>query len=230
MNKQTLSNSYSEILSLISTSDNKVVLPTTLHDIYWYFKKPKEYAVISHFTPDGMPLVFFQRLMGNRVERVYGPDILKKSLEKLSSKKHVFVASSDVLDQMKERFVAYKDTYLYIPVGYRETVSELISDDQMRAIQDHSPDSIWLGIGSPKQVLLASYLREKLNKVNIICVGAGLDFLVNKQVMSPKYIQSIGLEWLFRFIREPARLWKRYLIFSIIGLIKLPVFMKQINR
>jgi N-acetylglucosaminyldiphosphoundecaprenol N-acetyl-beta-D-mannosaminyltransferase len=86
--------------------------------------------------------------------------------------------------------------------------NELVVDLINRA----RPDVLCLGLGTPKQEKWAGRFRHRLNVSAILCVGAAFDFASRKARRAPRVIQRAGLEWAFRLIREPRRLWKRYLI------------------
>jgi len=78
------------------------------------------------------------------------------------------------------------------------------------AIKRNQPKTIWLGVGTPKQDYLASRLKSEFSG-NIFCVGAAIAFLVGDVLESPRWIQQAGLEWFYRLVHEPGRLWRRYL-------------------
>jgi N-acetylglucosaminyldiphosphoundecaprenol N-acetyl-beta-D-mannosaminyltransferase len=88
------------------------------------------------------------------------------------------------------------------------------------AIKRIQPKTLWLGIGTPKQDYLASRLRSEFDG-DIFCVGAAIAFLVGDVLESPKWIQRAGLEWFYRLVREPGRLWRRYLFgnFQFLGML-----------
>lgn len=75
------------------------------------------------------------------------------------------------------------------------------------------PDLIILGMGMPKQERLAQAIRQSGN-VNslIVCGGAIIDFIGGRSPRAPKWMQSLGIEWIFRFALEPKRLYKRYIV------------------
>jgi exopolysaccharide biosynthesis WecB/TagA/CpsF family protein len=84
-----------------------------------------------------------------------------------------------------------------------------------RACLNRSWDIALLCVGSPAQELIAHELAELGCKSGIaLCVGASIDFLTGKSVRAPLWLQKLGLEWAYRLSREPARLWRRYLIES----------------
>ena len=82
---------------------------------------------------------------------------------------------------------------------------------------------IMIGMGVPKQELLAGMLSEALHSQIIICVGNFFEFYFKTVLRAPLFIRKIGLEWMFRLLNEPLRLWKRYLI-------GIPVFFYQVIK
>jgi exopolysaccharide biosynthesis WecB/TagA/CpsF family protein len=70
---------------------------------------------------------------------------------------------------------------------------------------------VFVGLGAPKQDVFAYQHRGRIQAVQV-CVGAAFDFLAGEKPMAPPWMQRSGLEWLFRLIQEPGRLWKRYLV------------------
>jgi N-acetylglucosaminyldiphosphoundecaprenol N-acetyl-beta-D-mannosaminyltransferase len=79
-------------------------------------------------------------------------------------------------------------------------------------VQSAAPDVFWVGLGSPRQEAWMANHLEKLHVPVMAGVGAAFDFLSGNKPQAPKWIQRSGMEWLFRFLSEPTRLWKRYLI------------------
>ncbi len=88
-------------------------------------------------------------------------------------------------------------------------------------IQSAKPDILWVGISSPKQEI---WMAEHLNILNVpvlIGVGAAFDFLSGRKKQAPRWIQRSGLEWLYRFLNEPKRLWSRYVQYPLFILLLL---------
>ncbi len=73
---------------------------------------------------------------------------------------------------------------------------------------------VWVGLGSPKQDLWMAKYRAALSAPVLIAVGAAFDFYAGRVRQAPRWAQRNGLEWLFRLLSEPRRLWKRYLIYN----------------
>ena len=84
-------------------------------------------------------------------------------------------------------------------------------DDLSGQLDDENPDIVLVGLGTPKQELVAQYLRRGSSTSIFICVGAGIDFLSGEKHRAPVWMQKAGLEWLHRILSEPGRLLKRYL-------------------
>jgi N-acetylglucosaminyldiphosphoundecaprenol N-acetyl-beta-D-mannosaminyltransferase len=78
-----------------------------------------------------------------------------------------------------------------------------------------NPDIVWVGLSTPKQERwMAEYIHDLTAPV-LIGVGAAFDFLSGSKRQAPRWMQKIGMEWLFRLINEPGRLWKRYIEYPI---------------
>jgi exopolysaccharide biosynthesis WecB/TagA/CpsF family protein len=91
--------------------------------------------------------------------------------------------------------------------GFRAT------DDYLRLAQAHAPALIILGMGMPRQEIVALALRAALHRpCLIVCGGAILDFLGGRVPRAPRLLQGLGLEWAWRLAREPRRLFRRYVL------------------
>ena len=81
-------------------------------------------------------------------------------------------------------------------------------------IKKAEPDVIIIGMGIPNQEIFASRLSEHLSNKKIICVGNFLEFYLGTVKRIPRFFRNFGIEWIFRLITEPKRLWRRY-VFGI---------------
>src|SRR5215217_4867090 len=75
-------------------------------------------------------------------------------------------------------------------------------------------DVVWVGIGVPKQEKWMARMRERLDAPMLVGVGAAFDFHAGLVPQAPDALQRMGLEWLFRLVQEPRRLWRRYLRYN----------------
>ncbi|MBC7226450.1 MAG: WecB/TagA/CpsF family glycosyltransferase [Thermoflexales bacterium] len=169
-------------------------------------------------TPDGMPLVWLSRLKGYRhVDRVYGPDLMLALCEHSVSRgyRHFFYGGAEgVPEQLSEvlqkRFPGLQVVGTYSPPFRPLTPEE--DEAVVQVINKANPDIIWVGLSTPKQERWMAEHRARLNAPVLIGVGAAFDFLTGRKPQAPRWMQRAGLEWLFRLLTEPRRLWRRYLI------------------
>jgi N-acetylglucosaminyldiphosphoundecaprenol N-acetyl-beta-D-mannosaminyltransferase len=82
----------------------------------------------------------------------------------------------------------------------------------VKRINAAKPDIVWVGMSTPKQERWMSEHRGRLTAPVLVGVGAAFDFHAGLKRQAPRWMQQSGLEWLFRFVSEPRRLWRRYLI------------------
>jgi len=102
-----------------------------------------------------------------------------------------------------------------------------LNDDERMELAERIKASganvVFLGLGCPRQEVWAYEYRQLLN-IPILAVGAAFDFHAGTLPQAPRVLQNLGLEWLFRFIQEPKRLFRRYFIEAPLFI---PLIMKQ---
>jgi N-acetylglucosaminyldiphosphoundecaprenol N-acetyl-beta-D-mannosaminyltransferase len=169
-------------------------------------------------TPDGMPLVWICRLKGHRrVERVYGPDLMLALCDRSQTAgyRHYFYgASPAVLDALTTRLVGLYPS-LRVAGTYAPPFRQLApaeDDVIVEQIKQASPDIVWVGLSTPKQERWMADHVQRLGVPVLIGVGAAFDFHSGFKRQAPRWMQRNGLEWLFRLLSEPRRLYRRYLI------------------
>jgi len=169
-------------------------------------------------TPDGMPLVWFSHLRGSRhVERVYGPDLMlaltERSIEK-GYRHFLYGGRVGVPERLAQNLTQWFPG-LNIAGTYSPPFHTLTGEEELRTVQTinvSNADIVWVGLGTPKQEY---WMKEHLGKVAVpvmIGVGAAFDFHSGLKKQAPRWIQRSGFEWLYRFMTEPRRLGKRYLV------------------
>jgi len=171
---------------------------------------------------DGLPIVWLSRLVGKPLlERVAGIDIMFCLLENASKKKYrVFFlgARREILQKVIQGVqTKYPGVCIagYID-GYFKESEEL---NVAKQIKDSSADILFVAMSSPKK---EDFLRKWRKFMDVpICHGVGSSFDVFAGVTkrAPIWMQKSGLEWLYRVIQEPRRLWKRYLVTNTIFII-----------
>lgn len=166
--------------------------------------------------PDGKPLSIVSKRKGfKEAERVTGPDLMEEifKISEENGYKHFFYGSTqEVLDTLKEKLIN-KYPNLKIEGLYSPPFRKLTEEEDKKIINlinNTNSDFIWIGLGAPKQ---ETWMYEHKNKVNglMIGVGAGFDYHADKIKRAPKWIQRFSLEWLYRLMQDPRRLFKRYI-------------------
>lgn len=169
-------------------------------------------------TPDGMPLVWFSRWMGlRRVERVCGPDLLPRLCDRSQARgyRHFFYGGgpgvAELLAQrLCERYPALRVAGVYEP-PFRPLSPEE-DREVVKRINSSAADVVWVGLSTPKQERWMAEHRDRIEAPVLIGVGAAFDFHAGLRKRAPRWMQRSGLEWSYRLLSEPRRLWRRYLI------------------
>jgi N-acetylglucosaminyldiphosphoundecaprenol N-acetyl-beta-D-mannosaminyltransferase len=169
-------------------------------------------------TPDGMPLVWLSRLMGFRqVERVYGPDLMLRMCERSVTRgyRQFFYGGAPgvaekLASRLQSRFPGLQVSGFYSP-PFRSLTPE---EDRavVHRINAARPHIFWIGLSTPKQERWMAEHVGRLHAPVLIGVGAAFDFHAGLKRQAPRWMQKSGLEWFFRLVTEPRRLWRRYLI------------------
>jgi N-acetylglucosaminyldiphosphoundecaprenol N-acetyl-beta-D-mannosaminyltransferase len=216
---------------------------TGAHGMVFSKKNPFFKSTLDAFflnLPDGMPGVWVGRIKGaSKMRRCYGPDVFKYLMEKTSDQPitHFFCGGNPgVADELKlavaRKFKNHNVVGTYCPPYL--PVEKYNYDEIALQIKSTNPDIIWIGLSTPKQELFALNLRGKAKGHFIITVGAAFDFHTDKVAQAPALMQKLSLEWLFRLVMEPRRLYKRYLeivplfvIYNVKELIKFALSQKK---
>lgn len=97
------------------------------------------------------------------------------------------------------------------PMGLRDNAAAL--DDAVEQVVQSNARFIFLAVGSPQQEILAHRIASRPEARGCaLCIGAGLGFLAGHQKRAPRFLQKLGLEWCYRLVLSPRRLWRRYLV------------------
>jgi N-acetylglucosaminyldiphosphoundecaprenol N-acetyl-beta-D-mannosaminyltransferase len=170
---------------------------------------------------DGVGVTMMAKLANVTVgPRIAGHDFflaLLQALEERGSGRVFFFGSSNhVLDLIRDRFARDFPSLVlcgYLSPPYGEW-SEQQNDHMIQEINDAKPDVLWVGMTAPKQEKWVEQNKNKLTPPVIGSIGAVFDFYAGTYPRAPKWMCRIGLEWLYRLIKEPKRMWKRNLVSS----------------
>src|ERR1039457_2807668 len=168
-------------------------------------------------VPDGMPLVWVLRSAGlSPVERVYGPDFSLLTLD-AAERERIPVGFygggsprvlARLLESVRARFPRLEIAYAWAP-PFRP-LSEEEDLCQVERMRTSGARILFVGLGGHKQDFWMAAHRGRISAV-MLGVGATFDFLAGMKTQAPRWMMRIGMEWFFRLVTEPRRLWKRYL-------------------
>ncbi len=166
-------------------------------------------------TPDGMPLVWMLRLLGiSSQERVAGPDVftaLCRSAPEAEVSLFFLGSQSVILERMRERLEREFPTLKIAgmePLPFRPMTAQEDAEI-IQKLNTSGAGIVLVSLGCPKQ---ERWMAEHQNRVNMVMIGLGGAFPVFAGIhrRAPLWIQHLGLEWLYRLVQEPNRLWRRY--------------------
>jgi N-acetylglucosaminyldiphosphoundecaprenol N-acetyl-beta-D-mannosaminyltransferase len=179
--------------------------------------------------PDGIGITVASRfLTGKRINKIAGADIHRHFLEELNrtSGSCFYLGSAPAtLEKIKARI---NSEYPNIKVGvysppYKAQFTEEDNQQMLDAVNSFKPDVLFVGMTAPKQEKWAHMHKEQLDAKAICAIGAVFDFFAGTVERPSSVWVNAGLEWLVRLVKEPKRMWRRYLYFG-------PVFVMQLIR
>jgi len=162
---------------------------------------------------DGMPIVWASRLLGNPLPcRVAGVDLFQELVRLCAEKGYrpfFFGAREWVVEKVAEKFRAMYPRLCV--AGYRNGYYPEAEEPEIaEMIRDSKADMLFVGFSSPMK---EKFLNKWMNHLKVpFCMGVGgsFDIVAGKTTRAPKWMQSTGLEWFYRVLQEPGRMWKRY--------------------
>jgi N-acetylglucosaminyldiphosphoundecaprenol N-acetyl-beta-D-mannosaminyltransferase len=175
---------------------------------------------LNHFdllVPDGQPVRWALNLLYKTqlTDRVYGPTLTRKicaRAEAEGTSVYFYGSTPDTLAALQRELTKTWPT-LQI-AGMEPSKFRRLTAQEKTGLADRINGSgasiAFIGLGCPRQEVFAFEFRETL-KMPILAVGAALPFLAGKVPQAPSWMQDAGLEWLFRLVSEPRRLWRRYI-------------------
>jgi len=211
-----------KIKELVEKQNGGYVCFSTVHMIMESFDNAEYGGRVNAadlVIPDGMPLVWMQKLQKEKsATRVRANDLmimLCAFAERNNLTVGFYGGKQSVIDAILERankdFPNLRIVYAFSPPFRPLTDAE---DTEITAeINRAKPDILFMGLGCPKQENWMSAHKDRLKAV-MLGVGASFDFFAGNVKESPEWLGKLGLEWLFRLTQEPKRLWRRYLILN----------------
>jgi N-acetylglucosaminyldiphosphoundecaprenol N-acetyl-beta-D-mannosaminyltransferase len=214
-----LSMAVRRIMSAAATGRVGYVCVTGVHGVMEAQRDPAFRQILNSSlvtTPDGMPMVWLGRASGfRRMRRVYGPDLMLELCRESASTgaSHFFYGGTEgvaesLAESLQRRFPGLRIAGTYTPPFRPLSAHE--EQQLAQQLQDLRPDFMWVGLSTPKQERFMSEYVGRLTATVMIGVGAAFDIHSGRTRQAPGWMQRSGLEWLFRLLQEPRRLFKRY--------------------
>lgn len=192
--------------------------------------------------PDGVSVVLAKRwltpkplkgeLRNRKLQKIAGEDLFLYEMKQLDSRtknqeprqanikkgKAFFLGSSEaVLAKIKVRAAVefpHVEVHTYSPT-YKPEFSVIENAAMIEAVNVVKPDVLFVGMTAPKQEKWAYQNFGKLQAGHVCCIGAVFDFYAGTVSRAPQWMIGVGLEWLYRLVKEPRRMWRRYLIGNV---------------
>jgi len=236
-----MENKENEILELFGLNFNNLSFNEALNKITFLIDCNKKIVIftanVAHITKmhedpnirniyykadlilnDSQVLYFASRMLGKPLKgKISGSDLLP-ALCKVASLKgyHIFFlggrnnSSHYAAEKLKQTYKSVQIVGTISPAfGFEKEAYEV--DKIIKEINKIKPQILFIGLGFPKQEVFINEYRDRLNVNLIIGIGASFEFASSIIKRAPKWMQDFALEWLYRLIKEPKRLWKRYL-------------------
>jgi N-acetylglucosaminyldiphosphoundecaprenol N-acetyl-beta-D-mannosaminyltransferase len=233
ISRLNLDNAIKAVLNGIHCGAGGYICFANVHVSVMAHDNPNILAILngSYITcPDGKPIYWGGKIRGiSDIECISGPDFMPAMLlqETNPPLRHFFMGGCvEVLNKLIIRLKA-KFPMADI-VGWESPPFRDLSPEEdyeiAKKIQNSGADIVWVGLGAPKQEQWMYNHYKILKPAILMGVGAAFDFHAESIKRAPKWIRTVGLEWLFRLLKEPKRLWRRYLITNFLFII---YFLKQ---
>ena len=203
----------------IANRQREYVTVTGAHGVVESMRDPELAAIHRRaglIVPDGMPLVWHAWIRGAKnTQRCYGPDVMLAVLERsgTAGHRHFLYGGGEGVAELLERKLRERFPDLQIcgrrTPPYRD-LTDAESAEIAAAINAAAPDIVWVGLSTPKQERWMAAFRDRLKAPVLVGVGAAFDFHAGLKPQAPRILQRNGLEWAYRLVTEPKRLWRRY--------------------
>lgn len=206
------------ILLLKQKKENRLISPSDANVLVEAKINPDFKKVLEQYywnLPDGIPSVWILKLKGAKnAARCSGPDFFKAIIVQtagLPIRHFLCGGAAGVAEQLAESCKKWGNSNIsgtFCPPfeGMKEPEMKYLG----QTINQSKTNIVWVGLGAPKQIYFSHKLSSYCTVHAILPVGAAFDFHTGKIKKAPLWLQKLGLEWFYRLLKEPKRLFKRY--------------------
>lgn len=187
-------------------------------------------------SPDGTPIMWISKWMGTPLkQKVVGPSVTL-ALCKLAAKKHykIFIlggkegSAEKAVKIIREKYGNFEAEYYCPPFGFEKDNAE--TSKIVKMLTESHSDILLMALSAPKQEIFVEKYRKEFGIPVIFGAGIAIDYFAGRIKQAPKWINKIGMEWLYRMFQEPKRLFERYIIHDLPTLISMRKWAKQYRK
>jgi len=208
--------------SWIKTRDRcHYIVATQMHGIMEARRDPHFKTILNSadlFVPDGSSMVWAAKLRGvDLKERVPGPDLFLEGCRLAAERGHSVFFYGDTVETLEVLTLKLTNLFPTLKIaGVHSPPFRLLTTEEdaeeINIINASNADIVWVGLGLPKQERWMFEHRDQLTTPVLIGVGAAFKFASGQVKRAPSWLGNHGLEWLWRFLQEPRRVWRRVMI------------------
>jgi len=210
-----------EVEGWISARARQYVCFTTVHGVMETLTDQSLQHVFNEgfAVPDGMPLVWLGQLRGHWARRVYGPDVMLALCARAAEAGWpvFFLGGAEGVAERLAEALRRSCPGLRVAGAVGPPFRKPTPDEEQALVERlnaSGAELVFVGLGCPKQEKWMADHRERLTAPALLGVGAAFDFHTGRMPQAPRWMMRAGLEWLYRLLQEPRRLWRRYLILN----------------
>ena len=220
VNAFKLDEAVSYLFNNFNKSRNSYICCANAHTVVHAYENNnyKEILNNSFITlPDGAPIVDAGKKIGINVEKISGVDFLEEVLNKSKKQNNFFYGNTKENIEVFISNIRQRNKNINI-CGYEESKFRELTIDEKQVLKDKiiktKADIVWVALGAPKQEEFCAEMCKNTNAC-WVAVGGAFNVIAGIIPRAPKWMQDHSLEWFYRFIKEPKRLFKRYFIGNV---------------
>tara|TARA_B100002052_G_C15721857_1_gene524523 strand:- start:76 stop:816 length:741 start_codon:yes stop_codon:yes gene_type:complete len=229
-----------EVVNMLQEKTSMTVAVCNTNTLVRSYKDTSLQEKINSFdirVPDGFPVAKASNLLyKNKQKRVDGYNIFHKTIEKGlgNNLSHYFFGSDEkTIVKLKVRLL---DKYPNINILGHSCppvmgFEDLVLENYVRDLKEKNADIVWVSLGFPKQEEFIDLLLKNNDiNSNFAGIGAVFEWSAGSKIKAPEFLANIGLEWIFRLVQEPRRLFKRYFVDNFLFIIYIIKQIKEIKK
>ena len=210
--------------AIVQESQREYVCVCNVHAVMASFEDPELRSALlgsAMNVPDGQPLVWALNALGNSLPgRVYGPELMWRACAHAANTgQRFYLYGGRNQGALVQLALNLRKSHPGVKIvgGYSPPHRPLTPEEDEAVIEEINrsrADVVWVGIGVPKQEKWMARMRSQLEAPLLVGVGAAFDFHAGLVPQAPLWLQEAGLEWAYRLLHEPRRLWRRYVRYN----------------